>query len=380
MIQANLLQHLARLRWEGESRGRVLARELRRRIALGELAPGDQLPSVRQLASTLGVHTRLVVAAYAELRAEGLITGTAGAGTRVVRPASPRATVARTGRLSALADDVLSRALAEGFAPEEIESAVALAAGRWRADQTVQALTPTGQARLLRLAGSHDLSVEILAARLGAGKRPVRLVPNFGGSLAGLLRLAAGQADLAAVHLLEVTSGEYNVPFVRRVLGGRPVVLLLAVEREQGLMVLPGNPLGVHGLGDLARPGMRLANRQEGSGTRVLLDALLPRAGVATALVRGYARELPSHVAVAQAVAAGDADVGLGIEAAARLLGLEFLPVAREPYELAYLEGPTNARTIARLRRVLQSEAFRSGVAALGGYHTERSGETRRVA
>lgn len=380
MDVTNLLQHLEGLQAEGESRGRMLAGELRRRIALGELAPGDQLPSVRQLAGALGVHTRLVVAAYAELRAEGLVSGTAGAGTRVASPASPRATLARTGRLSTLADDVLSRALAEGFAPEEVESAVALAAGRWRSDRAVQADGPTAQGRLLRLAGSHDLSVEVLAARLGAGRRPVRLVPTFGGSLAGLLRLAAGQADLAAVHLLEPTSGEYNVPFVRRVLGGRPAVLLLAVEREQGLMVPPGNPRGVQGLRDLVRPGMRLANRQEGSGTRVLLDALLPQAGVPGQVISGYARQLPSHVAVAQAVATGEADIGLGIEAAARLLGLEFLPLAREPYELAYLEGPKNVRIMAHVRRVLQSEAFRSGVAALGGYHTARSGETRRIA
>jgi molybdate-binding protein/DNA-binding transcriptional regulator YhcF (GntR family) len=375
----DFVRHVVRGSRPHEPRSEALARELRWQIARGELGPGDRLPTVRRLATALGVHARVVGAAYAELKAEGLVGGSTGAGTRVVSPTPRRLVVERDSRLAELADDLLSRGLAEGFAPEEVEAAVAVAAGRWRADRRAQEAGPQAQGRVLRLAGSHDLSVEVLAARLGVGRHPIRLVPDFGGSLACLLRLAAGEADLAAVHLLDASTGEYNLPYVRRVLGGRPARLLLVVEREQGLMVAPGNPLGLHEASDLARPGLRIANRQEGSGTRALLDALLARASIPPLAIDGYARELPTHVAVAQAVAGGQADVGLGIAAAARAFGLDFVPLAREPYELAYLDGPANARTFARLRRVLQSDGFRAGVARLGGYHTERSGEERAV-
>jgi molybdate-binding protein/DNA-binding transcriptional regulator YhcF (GntR family) len=358
-------------------RSAALAAELRHRIASGDLAAGDRLPAVRVLAAQRGVHPRVVSAAYAELRDEGVLEGRAGAGTRVSPPSS-RATGQRVARLSALAADLLDRALADGYAPEEVSAAVANAAGRWREDRREAEGRRSARPRTLRLAGSHDLALELLAAQLGAGRHPVRLIPRFDGSLPGLLDLAAGSADVAGVHLLDHVSGEYNLPFVRRLLPGRAARLVLLAERDQGLMVPPGNPLRLAVITDLCRPGVRLANRQEGSGTRALLDALLFRAGCSPRSVEGYDHVLPTHLAVANAVALGSADVGLGIAAAAGALGLEFLPVAREPYELVFAET-TPAPLIERVRRVLSSEPFRSAVAALGGYDPARSGEERRA-
>ncbi len=361
----------------GPRRVEGLARALRDRIADGRLAPGDRLPPIRELASRLRVHPRVVSGAYSLLRQEGLATGSTGAGTRVADPRL-RAPAERAAQLGGIADDFVRTALARGFAPEEIEAAATAAASRLRSDQMLYANART-VSRTLRLAGSHDLSIEVLAANLGAGRHPMRLAPDFCGSLAGLLRLAAGQADLAAVHLLDPPTGGYNAPAVARVLGPGSARLLLVAERVQGLLLPASNPFGLRSIDDLARPGVRLANRQEGSGTRTLLDVLLSRAGISPSAIAGYRHELPTHIAVAQAVARGAADVGLGIEAAARAHGLAFVPLAREPYELTYQPDRIGPRLLARLRDVLASNAFRQAVALLGGYDTRHSGDVREA-
>ncbi len=359
----------------GPRRVQALASAIRLRIAEGRWEAGDRLPSVRDLSAALAVHPRVVSAAYGLLRGEDVLAGTAGGGTRVASSRSS-APSARAARLARLADGLVTATLAQGFSAEEVEAAVASAAARLRAAHGERQPLPTG-GRSLHLTGSHDLSIEILAAHLAAGRHPLRLTFDFRGSLAGLLRLAADRADLAAVHLLDAATGEYNAPYVARLLPGRGARLLLVAEREQGLIVPPGNPGRLASAADLARPGLRLANRQEGSGTRTLLDALLARAGALPAGIEGYDREFPTHVAVALAVAQGSADVGVGIQAAAHAFGLGFVPLAREPYELAYLPDRLGLRAAERLVDALRSEPFRRAVAGLGGYDTARGGEVR---
>jgi len=137
------------------------------------------------------------------------------------------------------------------------------------------------------------------------------------------------------------------------------------------------NPLGLTGIADLARAGVRYVNRQRGAGTRVLLDQELRGQGIDPADIAGYAREEPTHLAVAAAVAAGRADCGLGILAAARAFGLDFVPIAREPYDLVMAVDSVDDALLAPLWALLASDDFRAGVAALGGYDTAETG--RRI-
>ena len=146
------------------------------------------------------------------------------------------------------------------------------------------------------------------------------------------------------------------------------------MHRDQGLIVAPGNPLGLTGIEDLARAGVRYVNRQRGAGTRMLLDHELRQRGISADAVDGYAREESTHLAVAAAVAAGRGDAGLGIMAAARAFGLDFLPVTREPYDLVVAAADLESPRLAPLWALLQSDRFRAAVAELGGYGTTEMG------
>jgi putative molybdopterin biosynthesis protein len=149
------------------------------------------------------------------------------------------------------------------------------------------------------------------------------------------------------------------------------------VHREQGLLVAPGNPLDLSGVADLRRPGLRYVNRQRGAGTRVLLDYELGRSGIDPAGIVGYEREEPTHLAVAAAIASGRADCGMGVLAAARAFGLDFVPVTSEPYDLVLARESLESPVLAPLWELLSSEEFRSAVEALGGYDAAEMG--RRI-
>jgi putative molybdopterin biosynthesis protein len=198
------------------------------------------------------------------------------------------------------------------------------------------------------------------------------------GSLGGLVALRDGLCHLAGSHLLDPATGEYTLPYVRRVLGDADVAVVRLVHRDQGLIVAPGNPLRLAGVGDLAGARVRYVNRQRGAGTRVLLDHELARLGIGPADVDGYAREEPTHLAVAAAVAAGRGDAGLGILAAARAFGLDFVPVTREPYDLVVAAGAMDAPLLAPLWALLHSDRFQAAVTDLGGYSTKEMGRRLR--
>jgi putative molybdopterin biosynthesis protein len=227
--------------------------------------------------------------------------------------------------------------------------------------------------RSVLLAGSNDLCLDVLREELLRSPSQDLLISTQG-SLGGLVLLADGYAHLATCHLLDPASGTYNLPYLRRFLPGREVATLLVAHRDQGLLVAPGNPLGIAGVGDLGREGVTFVNRQRGSGTRILLDHLLASENMTGEAIRGYAREEISHLTVAAAVAGGLADAGLGIRSAALALGLDFVPLAREPFQLVYLPDLLPQGLADRLRSILRSEGFRRRLEALGGYHTGESG------
>ena len=238
---------------------------------------------------------------------------------------------------------------------------------------------PRDIARALVAIGSHDLALDLLAQFLAERHEGLRLVSANVGSLGGLVALRRGEAHLAGTHLLDPETGEYNTAYVRRYLPGQRVALVTLAGREQGWLVARGNPLGLSGWDDAARPDVCLVNRQRGAGTRVLLDYELGRRGIAPATVRGYEREEYTHLAVAAAVASGAADAGLGIQAAARALRLDFVPLAHEPYELAIPQAVYESERLRPLLDLLTDDAFRAAVAAMPGYDTSVMGATRLV-
>ena len=225
--------------------------------------------------------------------------------------------------------------------------------------------------------GSHDLTLDLLAQFLAEREGAWRLTSANVGSLGGLVALRRGEAHLGGAHLLDPETGVYNESYVRRYLPGQEIVLVTLVGREQGWMTPPGNPKGLAGWADAARPDVQIVNRQRGAGTRVLLDYELAQAGIEPTQVAGYDREEYTHLAVAAAVASGVADAGLGIAAAARALELDFVPLAHEQYQLVipkvYFEGDL----LRPLLDLLHDDGFKTAVAALPGYDTIAMGRVQ---
>jgi putative molybdopterin biosynthesis protein len=223
--------------------------------------------------------------------------------------------------------------------------------------------------------GSHDLSIGVLEDRLKLSHPELKIAATNVGSLGGLLAVQRGETHIAGSHLLDPDTGAYNVPDIKRTIPGLPVVLVHLVQREQGLLVRRGNPKGIHSLGDLKREGVEFINRQPGSGTRVLLDFELKRLGMDPRAIRGYEREEFTHMAVGVAVISGLADVGLGVRSAANALGLDFIPVGKEQYDLVFLRSFFESDKGEKLLEVVRSDGFRKAVEALGGYDARSSGE-----
>lgn len=225
----------------------------------------------------------------------------------------------------------------------------------------------------LRIFASHGLAVGLLRDLLYE-QSPGCVELQYHGSLDALRALAGNRCDIAGFHLPE---GEMAGAVAERYRAWlRPALhrLIHVVQRQQGLMIASGNPKGIRGIADLARPGIRFVNRQAGSGTRLLFDALLLREGLDGDRVQGYGQEEFTHLAVAAMVASGAADAGFGLQAAAHRFGLDFIPAARERYLLALKRERLQEPLIARLVDILRGKAFRSRLAALPGYEADQAG------
>jgi molybdenum cofactor synthesis domain-containing protein len=231
-----------------------------------------------------------------------------------------------------------------------------------------------GIGRTLVVVGSHDITLDLIANLMKKYDPETALASTNVGSLGGLLALRKGNAHLAGSHLLDSETGDYNTSYIRRYLPGVEIRLVNLVYREQGLIIARGNPRGVTGLQDLPRPDLSFVNRQAGSGTRILLDWQLKQLGIDPRRISGYEREEYTHMAVAVDVLSGTADAGMGIYAAARALGLDFLPVTTERYDLVipavHFEGPL----VQTLLQLISSEEFKNQVMALGGYNVRETG------
>jgi len=227
----------------------------------------------------------------------------------------------------------------------------------------------------LLVIGSHDSTLDVIDSMLRRTHPRFRLTSAHVGSLGGLLALSRGQCHLAGSHLLDEATGEYNRQAIREHLKGTPCLLVHLADREQGFIVLPGNPRNITKFEDLLREDVSFINRQRGSGTRVLLDYELKKRGILPAKVRGYRDEEYTHMNVAAAVLSGRADCALGVRSAAVALGLDFIPVGVEQYDLVAAKTWADDERMQALLEVIRSAEFRETVTAMGGYDASRSGE-----
>jgi putative molybdopterin biosynthesis protein len=231
------------------------------------------------------------------------------------------------------------------------------------------------RASTLLLAGSNDVLLDRTLALFN------RLNPDnpalFGnvGSLNGLKALARGQCHAAPSHLLQEDESEYNFDFAREIFRGEPPAVVNFCRREQGLVIAAGNPSGIGGVADLGRPGIRIANRPRGTGTRLLLDRELGKAGIQGPQVQGYEREFRSHLDVALEVLAGRADAAPAIRAVSGLLELDFIPLRWERYDLLSSRDLFFEQPLQRFLALLGDPAFRAIGAGLRGYDLSLCGK-----
>ncbi len=354
-----------------------IAESIRKQIAQGKLGPGDRLPPVRELASQWKCSPGTVNSAYAELAREGLVVGQRGGGTHVATgPLAHERSAWRWTVLVNRAERYLLDAIGAGHTPAEAQAALAQALARWNESQdhpTAPTESPT--ITCIRFVGSHDLAVEYLFQILKRKHPDIDFDVEYKGSLGGLIAMARGEADLAGCHLWDEQSGTYNIPYVRRVLPGRKVAIFTLVYRRLGLIVAPDNPLHIERIEDLSRSDVRFINRQEGSGTRVWLDAHLRSLGISPEEVKGYDTIEITHTSVAKAVAEGHADVGLGIQAAATAYGLDFVQLTREEYDLVIDQKAWKTKGVQALLALARTTEFHDAVEAMGGYDTRDTGK-----
>lgn len=227
----------------------------------------------------------------------------------------------------------------------------------------------------LIMIGSHDNTIDLLANELKGWDSRVHLSSSNVGSLGGLLALRRKHCHFAGSHLLDTQTAEYNYSYVERYLKGTGVRLVQLAMREQGLLISKGNPKGIKAIADLLRPDVTFINRQAGSGTRVLFDYCLQESGLSADSIKGYDQEEFTHMSVAVNVSSGRADAGMAIYSSAKALDLDFIPIARERYDLVIAESVWPDVKVQLALDIIASDLFRSKVASMGGYDVSNSGD-----
>jgi len=234
-------------------------------------------------------------------------------------------------------------------------------------------------AHVLSISASHDLALnrlkDVLSSQAG-----LHLNLRFQGSLTSLAAMTRGECTLAGLHaMLGGSTGSKELQPFRKLLKPETHSLIRFLVRSQGLMLKPNNPKKIQGINDLKRADLRFVNREKGSGTRIAVEHLLSKAGIAPALVNGFDVEETTHLAVAAAVACGQADVGFGIEAAAAHFNLAFIPLAREQYYFACQTEALQESAVKKLVKTLRSKSWRTILNDMPGYDATSTGQVLPV-
>ena len=244
------------------------------------------------------------------------------------------------------------------------------------AEVTVRLLSPLEKLRnTLVVIGSHDPLLDEVADMLHLEDSSLFMSSSHVGSMGGIMAIRRGEAHAAGCHLLNTQDGSYNRSFMKKYFPRGDVKLVRCVGRQQGLMVARGNPLNIQKFSDIAAEGVRYVNRQKGSGTRILTDYLCKQENLDTSAIYGYDREELTHTSVAAQIVSGSADAGMGIYSAAKLYGLDFIPICIEEYDLIIPNHAWDTPMVQELLSILKSDAFREKMLSLGGYTVDNPGE-----
>lgn len=355
-----------------------IAEHFRLRIFKGELNPGDKLPPMRELAERWNCTIGTVQRAYQQLANEGLVTSMHGQGTRVAStlPESQSSTL-RTVSLVHKAESFLIESFMTGYDQKEIEEAIQLAMDHWRLAEDANKKRAEVTQKIT-FSGSHDLALVMVAANFDEIHPEYSLDLSFSGSLGGLIALSEGKAELAGCHLWDAETNTYNDPFVNKIFNSGATAITLA-QRRVGWITSPGNPRQFNGIEDLTRNDIVLINRQEGSGTRVWLDAKLQEKGINEKDIQGYDNSVWTHSEAAQRVAEGKADVALGLKAAAHAFGLHFTFATLEQYDLVFMNDPEPRQGLQVFLNYLQSPSAKKTIQKMAGYDTSLTGNIRQI-
>ena len=243
----------------------------------------------------------------------------------------------------------------------------------------VHLLRPLGDIEnSLVVIGSHDPLIDEVAQLMHARWPKISVASTHVGSMGAIVAAKRGENHCGGIHLLDEATGEYNIAYLEKHFPHGGVRQVECVYRQQGLMVAPGNPCGIESLADLVGNKRSYVNRQKGSGTRILADYLCKRNAIDPSSIYGYDHEEFTHTAVAALVEAGSADAGMGIYSAAKMYGLDFVPVCEEQYDLLIPDYAWETPMVQALLDVLSSDAFRARIEQLGGYRVDMPGRVRR--
>ena len=220
----------------------------------------------------------------------------------------------------------------------------------------------------------QDLILDVLSSYMRLHNVPA--LRAYIGSYDGLVSLYRNKVNVTASHMWDSDTDTYNVPYVRRLLPGVPAILVHLTCRMQGLYVAKGNPKGIYGWADFKRVDISMINREQGAGSRVLLDENLKLLGIFGSTIKGYTKETSSHLAVASAISRGDADVAVGNEKIARQVdNIEFIPMKKERYDLVLKKEDLTSPEVQTMLKIIRSDAFRNEFGNIGGYDTSDMGK-----
>jgi molybdate-binding protein/DNA-binding transcriptional regulator YhcF (GntR family) len=352
-----------------------IAASLRRDIFNGLYKTGATLPSLRSISEawhcTLGTAQR----AYQKLAEEGLVASHIGKGTRVtgIVPIKQADTLRQVSLINQ-SEKYLIELLTSGFTPVEVEDAFRIAMERWRKVSHSQNVSTQ---QTILFAGSHDPVVAWIATHFNEISSRYNMNINFSGSLAGLMTLSDGKADIAGSHLWDRETETYNTPMLKSLFPGEKLALITMAYRRLGWLIKRGNPKGFHTIDDLTRTDIHFVNRHAGSGTRVFLDSLLSKHKIDPDAITGYDNQKNNHAEIALEVSEGKSDVGLGLEAAAEAYALDFLFETLECYDLIVTEKSFESKPVQELIDWLKTDRFQQILSSMGGYDGKNSGDVR---
>ena len=250
---------------------------------------------------------------------------------------------------------------------------------QWLENQTINYPEPSRPLPpyhgLLIIAGSNDILLDRIISLFNSLYKEHMAVFGNVGSMGGLKALGRSLCHMAASHLLQEDEQEYNFDFITEKFRAEAPVLVNFCRRDQGLIVAKENPKGISSISDLGQSGIVIANRPEGTGTRLLLDRELEKAGVSGPQIKGYQTELRSHLDVAIEVFSGRADAGLAIKPVAGLLGLDFIPVRWERYDLLISKEHFFEQGVQLFLGLLHETQFRDIAQKLDGYDLSLCGK-----